>query len=142
MQAYPCSIEADREATYADLERRSFKEKYSEIVRTDFEALLDRLTHANNIYEAIAMQTESDRMKQRFIQSFDDEEARLAVKAAGDDGKTPVTPIRKTKTVSVKTLFSGTNQISSKQDIDRLLDELRAKLEAQLEDIQQSVLFE
>jgi hypothetical protein len=103
---------------------------------------LDRLTHANNIYEAIAMQTESDRMKQRFIQSFDDEEARLAVKAAGDDGKTPVTPIRKTKTVSVKTLFSGTNQISSKQDIDRLLDELRAKLEAQLEDIQQSVLFE
>lgn len=128
------SIEADREATYADLERRSFKEKYSEIVRTDFEALLDRLTHANNIYEAIAMQTESDRMKQRFIQSFDDEEARLAVKAAGDDGKTPVIPIRKTKTVSVKTLFSGTNQISSKQDIDHLLDELRAKLEAQLED--------
>ena len=128
------SIEADRATVYSDLQRRSFKDKYSEKVRIDFATLLDRLSHVNNIYEAIAMQTESDRMKQRFIQSFDDEETRLAVQSAVNEGKAPVQPVRKTKTVSVKTLFGSTTQISSKQDIDQLLDELRAKLEAQLED--------
>ncbi|MCG9969222.1 BREX system P-loop protein BrxC [Pelotomaculum terephthalicicum JT] len=128
-------IEADKAATLADLERRSFKERFSGKVQADFSALLDRLSHANNIYEAIAMRTESDRMKQRFMQGFDEEEARLAAEQAkaGDDVFIRP-PVRKTKTVSVKTLFHGTSQISSKEDIDRLLDELRKKLEAQLEE--------
>ncbi|MDD4495119.1 MAG: BREX system P-loop protein BrxC, partial [Eubacteriales bacterium] len=128
------SIKADLEITKSDLNRRSFKDKYLEKVRKDFDALIDRLARANNIYEAIAMQTESDRMKQRFIQTFIDEEARLAADAAkaGDDAPPP--PIHKIKTVSAKMLFGGTNQVSSRQDIDRLLDELRKKLEAQLEE--------
>ena len=128
------SIEADRDITQADLGRRSFKNKFAEKVRTDFAGLLDRLSRANNIYEAIAMQTESDRMKQRFIQSFIDEEARLAAQAAKTGEDAPAAHVRRDKTMSMKMLFSGTNRISSKQDIDRLLDDMRDKLEAQLED--------
>ncbi|KJS02126.1 MAG: hypothetical protein VR68_03640 [Peptococcaceae bacterium BRH_c4a] len=128
-------IEADRAAALSDLERRSCKESFSDKVRADFAALLKRLSHANNIYEAIAMRTESDRMKQRFIQSFDEEEARIAARqaCAGEDAIPPA-PARKTKTVSLKTLFHGTTQVSSKDDIDKLLDHLRAKLEDQLEE--------
>lgn len=128
-------IAADKAETLADLERRSFKDRFAGKVQADFSALLDRLSRANNIYEAIAMRTESDRMKQRFMQSFAEEEARLATKQAkaGDDVIIQP-PLRKTKTVSVKTLFHGTSQVSSKEDIDRLLDELRQKLEAQLEE--------
>jgi len=127
------SIEADRDITQADLGRRSFKDKFAEKVRTEFAALLDRLSRANNIYEAIAMQTESDRMKQRFIQSLIDEEARLAAEAAKIGEEAPPAPVRRDKTVSMKALFSGTSRISSKQDIDRLVEEVRGKLEAQLE---------
>ncbi|SPF40064.1 conserved hypothetical protein [Candidatus Desulfosporosinus infrequens] len=128
-------IAADKTETLADLERRSFRDFFSGKVQADFSALLDRLSQANNIYEAIAMRTESDRMKQRFIQSFDEEEVRLAAEQAklGDDVVIQP-PVWKTKTVSVKTLFHGTNLVSSKEDIDKLLDELRKKLEAQLEE--------
>jgi hypothetical protein len=130
------SIEADREAVNADLDLRSFKDQYLEKVRTGFAALLDRLAHANNIYEAIAMQTESDRMKQRFIQSFDDEDARLATAGQPPGGIREETEtyktVRKTKNISLKTLISGTTHISSKKDLDKLLDDLRVRLEAEL----------
>ncbi|ANY65663.1 hypothetical protein BBD42_03695 [Paenibacillus sp. BIHB 4019] len=126
-------IEADRATTYADLERRSFKENFSGKVRDEFSALLERLAKANNIYEAIAMRTESDRLKKRFIQSFDEEEARLAARHGGNIKDAPLVPLRKTKDVSLKTLISGTSHISNKGDIDKLLNELRAKLEAELD---------
>ncbi|MGB8453168.1 MAG: BREX system P-loop protein BrxC [Anaerocolumna sp.] len=125
-------IEADWEATRNDLKRRAFADIFSNKVQEDFGALLDRLSHANNIYEAIAMRTESDRMKQRFIQCFDDEETRLATEQAGSSEKVPREPVRKTKNISLKTLITGTNIISSKQDIEMLLNELRVKLEAEL----------
>ncbi len=128
------SIEADRDATFSDLNRRLIKDKYSEKVRIDFNALLLRLSRVNNVYEAIAMQTESDRMKQRFIQCFVDEEARLAAQTADHTDDVKPKPVHRTKTVSVKALFSGTSHISSRQDIDRLLNDLRGKLEAQLEE--------
>lgn len=126
------SIEADYEATITELNRFAFKDKFSQVVRIEFDALLNRLSHANNIYEAIAMQTESDRMKQRHIQSFINEQTRIDTESIKHT-EAPA-PVRRTKTVSVKSLFSGTKQVSSKQDIDQLLDGVRVKLEAQLED--------
>jgi hypothetical protein len=127
------SIKNDYEATLANLEGRPFKHSFIKEVRNDFDALLDRLSHANNIYEAIAMQTESDRMKQRYIQRFIDEQAQIDAKKGGSVGNTPPT-LRQTKTVSAKALFGGTVQITSKADIDSFLADVREKLEAQLEE--------
>jgi hypothetical protein len=126
------SIKVDYEATKVDLEGYEFKKKFAENVRKDFDALLERLSRANNIYEAIAMQTESDRMKQRFIESFIKEQIRIDAEN-GKEAGLPPQPVIRTKTLSAKSLFSGTGKISSKQDIDRLLDDMRVKLEAQLE---------
>lgn len=132
-------IEADQEAVRQDLNKRSFADKYLDRVNRDYQALLDRLTRANNIYKAIAMRTESDRMKQRFIQSFDDEEVRTAsrIRESSESYGTEAVqskPIRRTKNISVKTLISGTNNISSKQDIEKLLQDLRTRLEAELDE--------
>jgi hypothetical protein len=103
-------IEADQDVTLADLKRRDLKERQAELenkVRSDYKSLLQRLDRANNIYEAIAMKTESDRMKQRFVQSFIDEETRIARLEAEKNNVTPENiPVRKTKTVSVKNLFA------------------------------------
>jgi hypothetical protein len=131
------SIKADYEITSADLGRRTVKDKFAEKVRSEFEALLDRLSRANSIIEAIGMRTESDRMKQRFIQQFIDSEAMLFnEKNKPDGGASPVTvvAVRRTKTVSIKSLIGGTSRINGREDINKLLDELRVKLEAQLED--------
>lgn len=127
-------IEKDRDTICAELEQRPFKGKYSEQVRSDFSALLERLRHSNKISEILGMREESDRIKQRFLRIFDAEEALLAEKQSDNKKAAPPPPVRKMKTVSIKALFSGTNQIASKEDIDRLLRELRTKLEAQLEE--------
>ena len=80
------------------------------------------------------MQTESDRMKQRFVESFIAEQARIDAEKSSKNDAIKTLPIQpKTKTITAKTLFAGTKQIKSKQDIDVLLDELRVKLEAQLD---------
>jgi adenylate cyclase class IV len=128
------SIKADYEIALTDLNWRYFKEKYADKVRNEFEILLERLLKTNNILEAIGMKTASDVMKQRFIQSFIDEQAQLDAENTTSVGEKPFAYIRKTKTVSVKSLFSGANQVSSKEDIDQLLDDVRIKLEAQLEE--------
>jgi len=132
------SIEADREIVLEDLGLRPFKEKYESKVRSDFQGLLERLDSANNIYEAIAMQTESDRLKQRFIQGFVDEETRVATEATKkkEDSTATAQPVRvrKTKTITMKTLFAGATQVSSEADIERVVGDVRSKLKAQLEE--------
>jgi len=136
------SIEADRDVTLADLSRRfmqfadegqASKTRFESLARTEYGALLDRLSHASNIYEAIAMQTESDRMKQRYIQNFIDEELRLAQMNEQDNDMLDA-PVRKSITVTMKSLLAGaTKTLNSEEDIDQMLGDMRIKLKAQLE---------
>jgi len=128
------SIEADFVATEQDLSHRSIEveDAFKEKVRTDFTALLDRLSRANNIYEAIAMQTESNRLMQRFIESFINEQVQIDARR-GTIGEPP-RPRRRIKALSAKSLFNGRNQITCKDDIDPLLEEVRTRLESQLEE--------
>ncbi|MCL1808846.1 MAG: BREX system P-loop protein BrxC [Clostridiales bacterium] len=128
------NIEADYEAVKSDLSKRPFEKKFTESARYAFSALLDKLSHTNNIVEAHGLQATSDRVKQQLIQSFNDEEAlRFAESASADAGK-PAPSVRKMKTVSMKSLLGRTCNISNTDDIDRLLSELRKKLEAQIEE--------
>jgi len=131
------TISADRDATIADLESRPFKDKFLSKVRDEFAAMLDRLSKTNNILVAVGMPTESDRLKQRFIQTFIDEQIRIdraSQPPSEDIGSIPPRPIIKTKPVTMKSLFAGTTQIKTEADIDRLLDDMRTKLISQLDD--------
>jgi len=130
------SIETDFEATKQYMEHCSSEVgyMYKDKINKDFNALFDRLSRANNIYEAIAMQTESDRMKQRFIESLINEQTRIEAKKDKPVGDAPTPIYRKIKTLSAKSLFGSGKQIANKDDIDQLLDEIRVKLEKQLEE--------
>ncbi|OGO91750.1 MAG: hypothetical protein A2Y17_13400 [Clostridiales bacterium GWF2_38_85] len=126
-------IEADHAVVRAEVANHHYEEKFGEKVRVAFAGLLNRLGKANNIYEAIAMKTESDRLKLRLIKEINDEEARIAAENA-KSGDEPFIPQPKTKTISVKSLFPRAKQVANHEDIEQLLGELRDKLEAQLEE--------
>ena len=126
-------IESDMAYTLADLEKRQFKDKFVSEVQNAFEALLKRLDSSNKIFNALVLKEDSDRIKIRFIQMFIDEAAKLA-RAQNPTGNIPIETRKPTKTVSIKQLISGTSPIESKADIDRLLDDLRVKLERELGD--------
>ncbi|MDR1541080.1 MAG: BREX system P-loop protein BrxC [Clostridiales bacterium] len=132
-------INHDLNAVLSDLGKRPFKDKHSPKVRADYAEIIDRLSRVNNIYEAIAMRTESARMKDRFIKLFDAEEAsaQRASVSSSDAEELPETfipSVKKLKTLSAKSLFQGVPAISSKKDIGDFLTILRERLEAQLED--------
>ena len=129
------NIESDREITLSDLNQRTFKDKFANKVVNDYTDLLTRLSRVNNIYEAFGIQKESENYKEDFIKSFNAEEERIAKESAVSEGIPDYeVKVRKTKTISVKTLFAGTRQIANKQDIDDFLNGLRTKLETELEE--------
>lgn len=112
--------------------------------REDFNNLKDRLDRVNNFFEAIAMQTESDRLKVRYIDKIQQEvnkknaQNRQEVEEEhdSDNDREIVTPLKsnKTKTISKQDILRGTKKIENKNDIDKLLIEIREKLEEQLEE--------
>jgi hypothetical protein len=107
---------------------------FSEKTRATFESLLERLSTAHNIYEAIAMKTESDRLKTRLFGEIANEAARrTSAMSIREKQDTPPLP-RKVKTVSVKTLFAGSPQASSVEEVDIIVKSVRQELIAQLED--------
>lgn len=127
-------IEADLVVVRSEMTKRNLADTFSHRVSKEFDGLFDRLSRANNIYEAIAMRTESDRLKLRFIEDFIAEENRLKALDAQSNDDAPATPAVKVKTISVKMLFSGTSQVSSSEDVDRLLTQLKDKLMSQLDE--------
>ncbi|MCL2361204.1 MAG: BREX system P-loop protein BrxC [Defluviitaleaceae bacterium] len=118
------AIKTDRETTLADLGKRGIKDKYTDQVISEFDSLIERLSRVNNIYEAIAMETESNRMMLRFIQSFVNAEIET----------TESETVRRIKTITMKSLFTGTTQVSNEADVDRLVSEVGRKLKSLLED--------
>jgi hypothetical protein len=124
-------IQNDMAYTLAELEKRPFKDKFEREVKNAFEALIKRLDSANKIFNALVLKEDSDRIRIRFVQMFIEEAAKIA-REQNPTGDIPTEKIKPTKTVSIKALISGTNQIESKADIDRLLNDLRIKLEKEL----------
>jgi hypothetical protein len=129
------AVREDWEAVKQEYAAKDLTSNFGEKTRTAFESLLKRLSTAHNIYEAIAMKTESDRLKTRIIGEIANEAARrAAAENASDEAETPPQPTRKVKTVSVKTLFAGSQQASSVEEVDVIVKSVRQKLVAQLED--------
>ena len=133
-------IEEDQQIVMDELNRcPDVKEFFAVNVRNDFLSLKDRLERVNNFYEAIAMGTESDRLKVRFIQNIQRKIAEVgAVQPVKPDGGTMpperIKPTKKAKTLSKMVLLRGTTKIESPADIDRFLEDLREKLEAELDE--------
>ena len=123
----------------------SIKDKFSEAFRQRFTDLKSRIERVNNFYEAIAMQTESDRLKVRCIDEMNAEIASRnkpitplpSPTTVGTGGATIIEPpsgYKATKTISKSTVLRGTKTIENEDDIETLLDELRQELKRELKE--------
>jgi flagellar motility protein MotE (MotC chaperone) len=126
------TIKSDRDFVKSYYTEKGVNEIASK-VQTAFEELLRRLSETQNVFEAIAMNTESDRIKMRFIKEIDE---TYAAKSATEtqEAEPANTPKPRLKTISVKTLFTGSNSVKSADDVDRLMKKVGDKLKSQLEE--------
>ncbi|RDW17507.1 BREX system P-loop protein BrxC [Oceanobacillus arenosus] len=135
------AIEEDLQAVMTELEKEdAWKEQFAGTFRARFQTLLDRLDHVNNLYEAIAMEVESDRLKVRCIQEMMQYRPETVTPPV-DPGTSPAVQVdkpvireRKTKTLSKNRIIKGTKTFQTKQDIDKFVEELRSELLSELEE--------
>lgn len=125
-------IKQDEDITIADAELNGLTKEFGEKIQSSFAMLLDRLDHTKNVSETIAMRTESERLKQRLMADIQAELYHRKKERQGEDA--PDIPVRRTKTVSMRSLFAGRVHITSETDIERLADEMKRKLKAQLDE--------
>ncbi|MDY2735840.1 hypothetical protein, partial [Intestinibacter sp.] len=102
-----------------------------------FDELIDRLRNAKQFNEILAMPQLSDRTKKNCIDEIDREYDRRN-ETPGGGGKVvdpPVTPVvKEIRKVYKSNLISDCPVISSEDNIDKLLDNLRKKLEKELKE--------
>jgi len=133
-------VESDKKKVLDELSSYTFKDKYSEKFKKGFDDLIERLDRANNFYEVIAMREESDRLKLRYL----DEIAKEVEKqkffpgesiVAESSGKV-VEPSKQKKiiNISIAHILRGRRTIESKADIEKLLAEIRTRLERELDE--------
>lgn len=139
-------IEVDYQTVLEELNKHEdIKSMFFNKFKNNFDGIKDRLNRVNNFYEAIAMQTESDRLKVRCIDDIANEVERRKPPVTppptvptGTGGATVIDPIieykAKTKTISKNTILRGTKTIENTEDIEAVLDEIRKQLQKELED--------
>ncbi len=103
-------------------------------IMNGYDDLLNRLDSANNFYEAVAMKEESDRLKLRYITAVTREAEQKEAAAGEGAGEVVIPPKKKTVSLSIAKMFRGTRNIESKADIDKLLAEIKARLESELKE--------
>ncbi|WP_088049429.1 BREX system P-loop protein BrxC [Virgibacillus dakarensis] len=143
------TIQADLQTVMDELAKKeNLKQKFAATFRSRFQTLEERLDHTNNLYEAVAMQVESDRLKVRCLDELERENERAAVQATHitesapvysnvepvEQVKTPPIKHRKTKTLSKNLVIKGTKTLKSTNDVDQFVEELRESLLRELDE--------
>ncbi len=143
-------INHDLEEVMEEMEKHpDLKSILSETFRQQFISLKERLESVNNVFEAIAMRTESDRMKVRCFNRIQDELIRrnptVSIKSSTKNDaemenapqmvveQTP-TYVKRTKTLSKQVMLRGTRTFESQADIEAFINDFRKKLEDELEE--------
>lgn len=137
-------IEADRAQIYMLLKSKDYAAHFEEKFLSGFRGLKEKLEHSNEVAAVKNMRYESDALKQRYIAEMDAYEKQLAQKAqqaaqvtaaAGHQPAPAPQPVKKTKTVSLRTVTQGkTVRLQSEQDVDELLQKLKEQIMQELAD--------
>jgi hypothetical protein len=112
-------------------------DKFGNKFKQGYDDLLNRLDRANNFYEAIAMKEESDRLKLRYMEEIVREAEKRKADKKKEKGSGEVVPSpkkKKTVTISMARLLRGARNIESQADLDKLLADIRVRLEEKLTD--------
>jgi hypothetical protein len=141
-------VKSDYQKVIDELDKYDFKDELFSKFKARFDDLLTRLESVNNFYEAIAMKEESDRLKMRCFNEISAEQEKRKPKVivtppvseltGGEQvisGGSPVTyKTKRTVNISISNLLRGAKTIESQEDIEQLLNEIRAKLENELKE--------
>lgn len=133
-------VESDKKTVLDEVSLCPFKDKYYEVFKKGFDDLLHRLDVADNFHEIIAMKEESNRLKLRYLNEItkEDEKQKYSYDGTNIDvfpERVPEKPKqKKIVTISIAHILRGTRNIESKDDIEKLLSEIRARLERELND--------
>lgn len=139
------TISEARERVFDELNSCRCKDKFHNRVLRSFDDLHDRATHCNNVATLKNIRYEADALKVRLLNEIQAEENKLlaaeqaAAAAAAQAGNAPVAAPavkqKKQKTVSVKSLTSGSTwRIENEDDIKTYLAELERKLKGEMEE--------
>lgn len=136
-------VKNDRDKVMEEISHYEFKSKHLETFRGRFDDLLERLDHANNFYEAIAMKEESDRLK---LRCFNEIEAEIASQKPskqpeGDEQPdsegvkvNPPKVQKKTVNISIANILHGARNIENEADIDVVISDIRNKIKSELKE--------
>ncbi|MBF7082781.1 BREX system P-loop protein BrxC [Desulfallas sp. Bu1-1] len=137
-------IERDYRKVKDELVQYAFKDELGPKFRASFEELKNRLDRANNFFEAIAMKEESDRLKMRCLQEITEKKAREQATGLPGNGERAGREHvveekekyrhKRTVHVSVTNILHGASTIETREDIDKVLQLIRGKLESELKE--------
>ncbi len=135
------SIEDARTRVLAELSGKTCEEKLRARYIERFAELRKKADSCNNVATLQNIKVEADALKVRLLDEIAEEEAKSVIEyppVIGEEIKVivePVKPVKKKKTVSIKSINSATTwQIESVDDVDAYLKDLRKKLIGTLED--------
>lgn len=130
------SIETHRCRTENELgDNQELVDLFSDDIKHKFDILQTKLTNTTTLLDANHVDTEARQVQYNLSQQINAKKLQLAqqINEGDDDGDNPI-PVVNVKTVYVKDLFAGSNKaINSKQDLNELLNNLKDKLEKELD---------
>ena len=137
------AIDVARKRVFDELEGKKCHDKLVDKYVEAFREIREKTSHCNNVATLQTITVEVDALKVRCLNEIAAEEAKLTPAPVEPDHEddnsgsepAPVAPVKKTKTVSIKTINNSTTwQIETQDDVKRYVAELEKKLMASLED--------
>ena len=134
-----------RQRVFDELDNKLCKPRLSDKYVRLFQELNDKAESCNDVATLNAIPTEADALKLRCLNEITDMEERLRAEQAAKEASAPtdntptpppvVKPVKKRKSVSIKTINNATTwQIETEDDVKKYVAELEKRLLATLED--------
>ncbi|MDO4548214.1 MAG: BREX system P-loop protein BrxC [Clostridia bacterium] len=130
------AIAEARKRVFDELSGKLCREKLSAGYIARFAELLDKAESSNSVAALQNIKIEADALKVRLLNEIAEKEAKLQPKPddEGGDKENPLPPVKKHKTVSIKSINNAaTWQIETKDDVTRYVTALETKLLETLE---------
>ena len=102
----------------------SFGENYIKTCKD----VINTLEHSNELKDIFAQQTRIEQLRDVFINALEREEARLEQQEKTGEEVKPEDVVITRKSIKINQLMTNSYEINSKEDIDKYIEELKAKL--------------
>ena len=129
------AIAEARKRVIDELTGKKCESNLKPIVASQFDELQRKAEECNNIAHLQNIKVEADTLKIRLLNKIATEEAKLNPIIDPIDDKPIKEPVKKQKTISIKTINTSTTwQLETPEDVDKYLRDLRNKLISKLEE--------